>query len=220
MLTRRDYLMRYIEQLGEYLRRRANGAQDDALDAEISAALDLRLEELEDLPDAFFDSRLAAAGAVEPWRALLASELALSVGLVRAAERRPLAAAYLYERALRCLGWALAPSDNADLGLAGPRLAPHVAALAGALRGSDDVSADALLEMARLAELAGRYAVVEDLLFDLALEQHPEARALGEAFYARLARLSPDQLRAGDLDPADLADDLDAFRRLPDLASG
>lgn len=218
MLTRRDYLMRYIEELGEYLRRRANGERDDELDAEITDALDLRLEELEDLPDAFFDSRLAAGAEVEPWRALLASELALSVGRVRADERRPLAAAFLYERALRCLGWALAPTERRDLGPSAPRLGPQVAALASALRASDDVAPDALVEMARLAELASSYAVVEDLLFDLALGEHPEARALGEAFYTRAAALPAEALRAGGLDPADLPEDLAAFRRLPDLA--
>ena len=213
MLTRKDYLMRYIELLGDYLRRRAYGKQDGELDSEIAAALQLRLEELEDLSDEWLKSRLSTADEVDPWRALMASELALSVGQLRVAEERPLAAAFVFERAATCLDWAM----RGDLGPAAARVADHVDALALALR-SAEVDADARAIVMRRAEEAGRFSVVEDLLFDLANDGWPEALTWGEAFYDRLAALEPDDLRAGGLDPADLAEDRADLRTQFDAA--
>lgn len=207
MLTRRDYIIRYIELLGDYLRRRARGRHDDELDEEVAAALELRLEELEDMPEAWLRSRLSVADAIDPWRALLASELALSIGRLRASEERPLAAAFLFERAAACLDWAL----EGDLGPAAARLASHVDALATALR-SAEVDEEARARLMRRAEQIGRFSVVEDLLFDLANDGWAEAIPWGEGFYARMSALDDDVLRAGGLEPAELASDLADLR--------
>ncbi|TNF24137.1 MAG: hypothetical protein EP329_25630, partial [Deltaproteobacteria bacterium] len=207
MLTRKDYLMRYIELLGDYLRRRAYGKQDDERDEEVAAALQMRLEELEDLSEEWLKSRLSTADEVDPWRALMASELALSVGELRMAEERPLAAAFLFERAAVCLDWAMA----GDLGPAEARVAKHVDALSLALR-SAEVDAASRAVVMRRAEEAGRFSVVEDLLFDLANDGWEEALTWGEPFYARLGALPADAVHAGGLDPADLDDDLADLR--------
>lgn len=207
MLTRKDYIIRYIELLGDYLRRRALGKRDDELDEEVAAALDLRLEELEDMPETWLRSRLSIADAIDPWRALMASELALSIGQLRTSEERPLAAAFLFERAAACLDWAL----EGDLGPAATRLARHVDALAIALR-SADVDEEARVRVMRRAEEIGRLSVVEDLLFDLANDGWPEAVRWGEGFYGRLAALEPEVLREGGLEPEDLAADLEDLR--------
>jgi len=207
MLTRKDYIIRYIELLGDYLRRRAQGRRDDELDEEVAAALELRLEELEDMPEAWLRSRLSVADAIDPWRSLLASELALSIGRSRLTQERPLAAAFLFERAAACLDWAL----EGDLGPAAARLASHVDALATALR-SSEVDEEARARLMRRAEQVGRYSVVEDLLFGLANDGWPDAIPWGEGFYARMSALDADVLRAGGLEPGDLAGDLAALR--------
>lgn len=208
MLTRKDYIIRYIELLGDYLRRRAQGRRDDELDEEVAAALDLRLEELEDMPLEWLRSRLSVADAIDPWRALMASELALSIGQTRVAEQRPLAAAFLFERAAACLDWAL----EGDLGPAGVRLARHVEALSAALR-SAEVDEEARARVMRRAEQIGRFSVVEDLLFDLADDGWPDALTWGEGFYARLGALEPEALVAGGLDAGDLAGDVAELRQ-------
>jgi|GEM_PF-3338050 len=207
MLTRKDYLMRYIELLGDYLRRRAYGKQDDELDEEVAAALQMRLEELEDLSEEWLKSRLSTGDEVDPWRALMASELALSVGELRMSEERPLAAAFLFERAATCLDWAM----GGDLGPAAARLAKHLGALSAALR-TADVDAASRASVMRRAEEAGRFSVVEDLLFDLASDGWEDTLTWGEPYYERLGALEPDALHDGGVDPADLADDLADLR--------
>ncbi len=209
MLTRKDYLLRYIELLAAYLRRRANGERDAELDEDLTAALEMRLDELEDLSEAWLRSRLSTADTIDAWRALLASEYALSLGQLRATEERPVAAAFLYERAVACLEWAF----EGDLGPANERVAPHIATLAAALR-TADVVIEAQVTLMQRAEAAQCFGVAEDVLFDVAKLGWPEATTWGEGFYQRLAALDPDVVRAGGLDPADLADDLADLRRL------
>lgn len=157
MLTRRDYIIRYIELLGDYLRRRAQGKLDQALDEEVEAALQMRLEELEDLPESWLMSRLSTADAIDPWRALMASELALSVGQVRLSEGRPIAAAFLFERAAACLDQAL----QGDLGPAAARVAAHIEALAQAIAAADEVDDQARERVRRGAVQSGCLGALE-----------------------------------------------------------
>lgn len=203
MFTRRDYIVRYLELLGDYLRRRAQGQRDDELDQEISEALGMRLEELEDMPESWLETRLSSANEVDAWRALLASELALSVGWVRLAEGRPLAAAYLFERAATCLDWAM----TGDLSAVSSRLAGHIDSLSSALRSTESDETSRVIVMRRAEEL-GRYGVVEDLLFDLADGGWPETPTWAEGFYGRMAALDDDRLRAGGIERGDLDSDL------------
>jgi hypothetical protein len=213
MLTRKDYIIRYIELLGDYLRRRAAGKRDDELDAEVAEAVGMRLEELEDLPQSWLRSRLSLADAIDPWRALMASELALSLGRLRLSEGRRVGAAFLYERAAACLDWAM----EGDLGVAATRVVDHVDALATAMRALD-VDDSARATVMRRAEQMARYSVVEDLLFDLAGGGWPETTAWGESFYARMLALDPELVRKGGLEPDELAHDREALRAL--AASG
>ena len=201
MLVRKDYFVRYIEMFGDYLARLARGERDAALEKAVVDALDLTLEQLEDLSETWLRSRLLAHEEMDHWRAFLTSELALAVGNVRLGEGRPLAAAFMFERAVTLLDW----SGSGDLSALSSRVDAHVDALGRALRQADVTTAQ-LVKLMGMAEQQGRLAAAEDLLFALARRGWAEAHQYAEAFYRRLGKLDERTLVAGGLSREDLSE--------------
>jgi hypothetical protein len=217
-VIKQDYILRLIEQLAQFLARILKLHERGEYDAAMSAiedalrklvGLDLRLVEALELEDLV--ALLKPGIDLDVSRCIVVADLLKARGDVRHALGDEAAATDSYVRSLTLFLEVFSGPGSIDL----PEHQARAEWILGRLADAE-LPATTLVRLLRYHEKKGRYALAEDVLWEL-VDEHWNAIhfAAGVEFYERLRQKSASDLAAGGL-PRDEVEE--GSLRLQDLA--
>ena len=208
-MLRRDYIVRMIEELGQFLarvRQQVSDQQYPEADLELEKAMERLLgpgQDVEKLSETELLALLTADGPTQMVRekTMILVALLEEAGRLRVAEGREQAGEACWLKALNLLLTLMLQDAELEF----PEFVPKIDLLRDQLR-ETELPLQTLAALWRHYERVGEFARAEDSLADLR-EAEPENAALREearAFYERLLRESDRALEAGNLPRAEV----------------
>jgi len=194
MYFQKDYVLRMIEMMGELMRRMLSAAQEaealDEIDEITQKACGMPLPMLRTASIETLTELLSEA------QRFLSAELLLIDTAIAARTHMD---DELLPRRMQTLSLYATLEDPDYMLIAAERSEKMLAEFLS------DLPADVLLPVAALLERGDKLAAAEDALF-MAREEHPAASEAVRAFYNRIEKLRDDELLAGGLSRAEIAE--------------